>query len=242
MERKLQQAKEEHQVLLDKMKEDENKKIDELLRRLKKFSTAQAEESKAKEYESMIKQMEDEARRTKEQAEKMKELEQAGEKIIAKMKANELLEREKLMAQLKEEMNKKNLGGISEQEVDKSTQKLGLAVNALKDKPDDTRLESNTLEAIEELKAMRRLYDIEQNRVLKLNQEREEKEKLLREQEAMMQKEKKKNEDLLRQQEAAAQKRRKDEEEQLHQQELALQKEMELLEKQKLENMKCIVN
>ena len=187
----------------------------------------------------MIKRMEDEARKTKEEAEKMKELERAEHaKIIAKMKADEQLEREKLMAQLKEEMNKKNLGGISEHEVDKSTQKLGLAVNALKDKPDDTKLESNTLEAIEEVKAMRRLYNIEQNRVLKLNQEREEKEKLLREQEAMMQKEREINEDLLRQQEAAAQKKRKDEEEQLRHQELALQKEMELLEKQKLENMK----
>ena len=40
----------------------------------------------------------------------MKELERAEHaKIIAKMKADEQLEREKLMAQLKEEMNKKNL-------------------------------------------------------------------------------------------------------------------------------------
>ena len=185
---------------------------------------------KAKEYESMIKRMEDEARKTKEEAEKMKELERAEHaKIIAKMKADEQLEREKLMAQLKEEMNKKNLGGISEHEVDKSTQKLGLAVNALKDKPDDTKLESNTLEAIEEVKAMRRLYNIEQNRVLKLNQERR-KRKAPTSAGGYDAEGEGKNEELLRQQEAAAQKKKEDKEEQLRQQQLALQKEMELLE------------
>ena len=41
MERKLQQAQEEHQVLLDKMKEDENKKINELLAKIEeKFSAS----------------------------------------------------------------------------------------------------------------------------------------------------------------------------------------------------------
>ena len=145
MERKLQQAQEEHQVLLDKMKEDENKKIDELLAKIEEFSTEEAEESKAKEYESMIKQMEDEARRTKEQAEKMKELERAEHENYSKNESRRTIGKGKIDGPIKRGNEQKNLGGISEQEVDKSTQKLGLAVNALKDKPDDTRLESNTL-------------------------------------------------------------------------------------------------
>merc|ERR1712100_624768 len=105
-------------------------------------------------FEAKLQKMKEDAEKMKAEADRMRQLEKEEHaKIVAKMKADEQLEREKLLGKIKKDMDEQNLSGISEKQVDSIAQKLGTAIEVLKEKPDDVEAESDTLEAIDELNA-----------------------------------------------------------------------------------------